>query len=809
MDPNNEAIYSKALFRTASLLELKNALSERGILFGPSDTYYLLTLRLRAEILKSSNIQAESCKMISEEIKAILASQSRTGSTYKCCIPGCPFLCKNYQKYLNHLDFLHKNGKSRLVCQYRHGCERNFPSVEMLKSHYLHIHRKKSSSVEIRQNQLVDQIVTLKCLKISCGNQRSVGIPAFKKHLYSHTMKKEDVQCPFCSYTTNVTGTLQQHLSRKHPVQTTNTLIFGIAIGSDTETEIDNEDVVSGQECLDSSLDDVAEDEDSENDEEIPESMMEEVFMKALSILFNTWMNISNISWSTVNEIVVQVFDSYDKGAAYTKEIIGKRLAGDGLETEKINEILSFMDKQDVFQIAKEQLKEESKRMKYLKETFPHVDPVTVRLNDASESTKETCQYIPIKDSLKIFLENESYIKQKREDPYFYEEGLIKDIRDGAVFRENVFFNSNPGSIPLLLFVDELKVANPLGAGKVRHKINMSYYTSLDVQPQLRTKVKSIQLVSVVLSRHWKKYGNAVCNKQFITDLKQLEQEGLNISKPVPMNVKVGLCCIVGDNLGQHAIGEYSTNFSSGYICRWCKTTYQDACKDGKCYNGCKDDFSAELWTEDEYERNADLAEGGVDTADTFGIKKNCVFNSLQSFHCSRQLAPCLGHDVFEGVFAKDIQFYLEFLISKEKLMDVELYNLRIRNFQLSDRDSRNRPKEFKKKIKNSKYEGNAGSLRVLSRIITILLTSVLDQSRVGAHIIKLQEVCELITAPRLTVDEIDDVLALTVHEYLDLRVAAVDNLGMSNLKPKHHFLGHYARIYKENGPLMSYNVGR
>ena len=85
-------------------------------------------------------------------------------------------------------------------------------------------------------------------------------------------MKKEDVQCPFCSYTTNVTGTLQQHLSRKHPVQTTNTLIFGIAIGSNTETEIDNEDVVSGQECLDSSLDDVAEDEDSKNDEEIPES---------------------------------------------------------------------------------------------------------------------------------------------------------------------------------------------------------------------------------------------------------------------------------------------------------------------------------------------------------------------------------------------------------------------------------------------------------------------------------------------------------------------------------------------------------
>ena len=93
--------------------------------------------------------------------------------------------------------------------------------------------------------------------------------------------------------------------------------------------------------------------------------------------------------------------------------------------------------------------------------------------------------------------------------------------------------------------------------------------------------------------------------------------------------------------------------------------------------------------------------------------------------------------------------------------------------------------------------------MQALSRIIPILLTSVLDQSRVGAHIIKLQEVCELITAPSLTVDEIDDVLDLTVHEYLDLRVAAVHDLVMSNLKPKHHVLGHYARLHKENGPLI------
>ena len=66
-----------------------------------------------------------------------------------------------------------------------------------------------------------------------------------------------------------------------------------------------------------------------------------------------------------------------------------------------------------------------------------------------------------------------------------------------------------------------------------------------------RTKVKSIQLVSLVLSRHWKEYGNYKCNQRLIQDLKELEENGLEVEKPVKSTVKAGLYCIVGDNLGQ------------------------------------------------------------------------------------------------------------------------------------------------------------------------------------------------------------------------------------------------------------------
>ena len=104
---------------------------------------------------------------------------------------------------------------------------------------------------------------------------------------------------------------------------------------------------------------------------------------------------------------------------------------------------------------------------------------------------------------------------------------------------------------------------------------------------------------------------------------------------------------------------------------------------------------------------------------------------------------------------AYDIQFYLEYIIKKEKLIKQEDFNNKLKNVMLSSRDSKNRPKEYKNRKKNSKYEGNAGSLRVLGRVVTMLLSSELENSEVGPLIIKLQEVSELITAPKLTIFEI------------------------------------------------------
>lgn len=185
---------------------------------------------------------------------------------------------------------------------------------------------------------------------------------------------------------------------------------------------------------------------------------------------------------------------------------------------------------------------------------------------------------------------------------------------------------------------------NPLGAGKSKHKIQCTYWTTLDITPQNRTKVKSIQMCSLVNSLTWKKYGNGPTMNNLIKDLLELEKSGVSIEKPSSKIVKAGLALVVGDNLGQHLLGEMNSVFSSGNICRVCDATYEDVCKNFKLYSGCETGYSTNLLTEEKYNSCADLAiENGGPSEETMGIKGHCTLNQLQSFHCVSSMPPCLG----------------------------------------------------------------------------------------------------------------------------------------------------------------------
>ena len=131
MDGKDQEVYNRALFRNINFLELKSELISRNINFSPSDSYFLLTLKLRREILQKNEGNEVLVNKLVEEIAEQDASKHSVANRYRCSLPGCSFICKNHKKYLSHLEFVHQNTKSRLMCQFRHSCTREFPSVSI------------------------------------------------------------------------------------------------------------------------------------------------------------------------------------------------------------------------------------------------------------------------------------------------------------------------------------------------------------------------------------------------------------------------------------------------------------------------------------------------------------------------------------------------------------------------------------------------------------------------------------------------------------------------------------------------------
>ena len=182
------------------------------------------------------------------------------------------------------------------------------------------------------------------------------------------------------------------------------------------------------------------------------EESSEEIFLKSLAITFCDWMNVKNIPYSTCNSIIKEVFNSYGLAKEQVLIKLFEVLSKEGISEDKIKCIIDDVGKGDPFELAKAELLSESSRLYFLKTNFSYTEPQTVRLPVEKGEREESYQYVPIRDSLRTMLEDDSFIKQRANDSYFHEPGLYKDVRDGTFFRNNKFFRENPDSVALLMF---------------------------------------------------------------------------------------------------------------------------------------------------------------------------------------------------------------------------------------------------------------------------------------------------------------------------------------------------------------------
>jgi hypothetical protein len=515
-----------------------------------------------------------------------------------------------------------------------------------------------------------------------------------------------------------------------------------------------------------------------------------------LGDFYNQLLHSNRVPYSTVQFIIDKCMSVYKQGESKKAEHIASFLKNENCPDELVQKLLSELQDKDEYLAAHDTSLEQNLgsqyfRNKFIEECFPFVSPKTCVLNPEDRANNQrSFQYMSIIETFRLFLSNPGYIRQAKVRQFTARPDMFQGLSDGEFFKDNAFFSANPDAIPVLMYSDAACLINPLNTGKAKtHKLTGFYFTLGNIPLWNRSKCDPLQVAIYVLEEDLLKFGYAKVLKPLIDDFKQLE-EGIIVdgySSPV----KAGLAWIA-DNLGAHELAGLSKCFSSKNICRTCIVTY-DELKAGHVHAYDVNQTSYKLLDSDTYDTALASGDG------TFGVQRSCPLNELSSFHCAGQCPPCSAHDVLEGVAAYDLHAYIKILVSEKKLFSLDRINQVMKDFEFTKYNSKDLPPPIVLKNK-FRLSMSAGQMRVFLRYIGMIL-DVLDCDSfdpVCKQIVLLSEIFAYIVSPRLHRLEIEE-MDSDIHKYLE-NVQII--LGTTYLRPKHHYLAHYARQYTQFGPL-------
>jgi len=348
-------------------------------------------------------------------------------------------------------------------------------------------------------------------------------------------------------------------------------------------------------------------------------------------------------------------------------------------------------------------------------------------------------------------------------------------------------FVSNPDSFKVMLFQDAFEVANPLGSAKQKHKVLAVYFTLGNFYPHNRSTVDQIQLALLCIEKDCKYFGVDRIFSKLVSDLCELEVKGISVEGKIYTGT---VACIMGDNLGSHMIGGFTENFSSAeYFCRYCLMTRNEFHSNPLTVVTQRDPGN--------YNESVQFLERHPEVTMHQGIKHSSVFNKLSNFHvCHPGLPPCLAHDLFEGVVDYDLAMCLNYLIKTKMWFSYESLNDRLRSFP---GESSNKPNALP--IKGAKLGGHAAQNWWLLRFLPLLVHDRISdaENAVWQLVLLLREIVEFVCAPRLSEPQIAYMKVL-IEEYVEMRLQLFPHV---NLRPKHHYLLHYADLTLKFGPLI------
>lgn len=700
---------------------------------------------------------------------------------FRCDI--CSFNFKSLVQYDHHLRYHRNNRRALFKCLHGH-CNLLFKTYKCYKMHIFRIHKSKNiNRNETNVNQVYQCNIDDTCNNIfNC--QKDLVNHICNNHLESG---QQQVKCPLFNTCGSKTffkekKNLKMHFYRKHNFRQ---MLFPLPNTSGiTENNVAN----------DVEMDDTVQLE-TDTSEVVPFSELPNIsdyrnlYEMSIKLLASIYLNLTSKYF--VSEKALQIFID---GMFDLNELNNMFLM------QEMNNHNITLDqnliKNNLFEYAHNSssgiLRSYYSRKQFYKTHFNFVEPICVKFNE----NKSFFYYIPIFSTIEALFKNQNFLQQfflshKKSDKY---SNSFFDICDGTCLVNNSFFIENPNAIKILLYHDAFEICNPLGSAKTKYKIVGIYMLILNLPPWHRSRVEQIQLVALVYEKHIKTFGFSPVINKITKDLKILESNGINISIKLndqnveTQNLKGVLVAVCADNLGSHQIGGFNENFHlNGYFCRYCYIHHAT----NETIN-----MIHQLRTKNSYCDDVNMSY--MLNESVKGVKFDSALNELQNFHvCENGLPPCIAHDLFEGVVDSDLMLCINDLVSK-KLLTLDEINSKYQTLQFTAENKIFLPL-FKQNNK-IKLPGSATEnmwFMVLFPFVVLENVAVLE-NEIFEMILLLRKIVLIIVSFELSQYQLI-VLQNLIEEYIEIRRTLFPTVP---LKPKHHFMCHYAFLIKTYGPL-------
>lgn len=345
--------------------------------------------------------------------------------------------------------------------------------------------------------------------------------------------------------------------------------------------------------------------------------------------------------------------------------------------------------------------------------------------------------------------------------------------------------------LPLNVFIDGFECNNPLGS----HSLTLDgVYTSLPcLPPEFQTAMENIFLAQIYPASIRKEVTDDKVFAPLISQLTFLEKEGILVKTPDgEKKIYIVTALLLGDNKGLQSVSGFMEGFTANYFCRFCKTqknvTYTQTVQDDTM-----------LRTRESYDEDV-----LVNNSEVTGVHFDSAFNKIPSFHVTSNLVVDHFHDFAEGIAHYVLLHVLRHCIPRYFTLDD--LNHRILMFDYGSRELSNKIPLISSNFATRDKLKMSGS----ETLSFVRFFGLLIGDRVPEHdshwrlYLKLRQLLDEVLAKSLCKKK-----AVTLKVLAEEFNAMYVSVTGDTLKPKMHFLVHYAMVFANSGILDQMSTKR